>query len=63
MDDWKTILNLDAKGDVPLQGAQKNVHAPRHSAWQRIVTRPGIQVLCDGKTLSGVFFQPLLKAQ
>eukprot|EP00971_Amphidinium_carterae_P338711 6476195-Amphidinium_carterae.1 len=27
---------------VPLQGAQKDVQAPRHSEWKRIVRRPGI---------------------
>eukprot|EP00971_Amphidinium_carterae_P234772 4658816-Amphidinium_carterae.1 len=37
----KAALNVAANGHAPRQGAQKDVHAPRHSEWQRIVARPG----------------------
>eukprot|EP00971_Amphidinium_carterae_P232065 4605525-Amphidinium_carterae.1 len=43
---------------MPLQGAQKDAHAPRHFAWQRIVTRPGIALRRQNfRLVFGVFTQ------
>eukprot|EP00971_Amphidinium_carterae_P278667 5531847-Amphidinium_carterae.1 len=56
----ETALDWDSNGHMPLQGAQKDVHEPKHLAWQRTVTRPGMALRWQNFRLAFSFkFKPL----